>query len=99
MNALVGCFPSRYKAGMQIDWINVLLMAGLALGNAAFIIAVLNRLHANPWPHALLHRFRQIHDLLIVSMPMAFVWFYGLNGPRLLFGGEWRHLPLSVLAY
>lgn len=84
---------------MEISWINVLVMAGLSVGNAALIIAVLNRIHSRPWPHALLHRLRQVHDLLILAFPLALIGFAGINGPRLLYGGEWRQLPVPVLAY
>jgi uncharacterized protein len=84
---------------MGIDWLNVLMIAALWVGHAAFLVGLVNRIHGWPVSRGVLHRIRQIHDLLIVGLPPLFVWFFGLREPRVLFGGEWNAVPLPVLAY
>lgn len=85
---------------MVLDWANLLLFCGLALGHAAFIVALLNRIHGWPLPLAVLHRVRQLHDLVIVVLPVLFAWFAGIHGPRVFAShANWNLLPLPVLAY
>jgi hypothetical protein len=84
---------------MGIDWLNLAAILALSLGHAALLVAIINRVHAWPLAHRVLHRMRQGHDLLVVLLPALFVWFYGFSGPRLLFGGWWYLVPVSVLAY
>lgn len=84
---------------MQVSWLNVLIFFVLVSGQAAFIVAVTNRVHGWPLPTRLLHRLRQGHDLLIVLLPIVFAWEFGLSGPRLFFGGSWHELPFALLVY
>ena len=85
---------------MTCDWGNVSLFLALAVGHAAFVIAVTNRLHALPLPIALLHRVRQLHDVVIVALPAIFAWCYGWRGVGLLLGtGSWNQLPILLNGY
>lgn len=85
---------------MQIDWLNLVLFFVLSLGHAAFVVALINRLHAFPLPYEILRRSRQLHDLVIVVLPALFAWYAGAHGPRLFVAGAtWHHLPLALLAY
>jgi uncharacterized protein len=84
---------------MDVNWLNLFVVLALAAGNAALLVAIINRLHARPWPRALLHHLRQVHDVLIVLLPALFIWRFGLSEPRLVYGGSWHLLPLPVLAY
>lgn len=84
---------------MSFNGLNLCLIPVLSLGHAALLVAIVNRIHAWPLPLALLHRMRQVHDLLIVALPALFVWRYGVHEPGLLHGGSWHHLPLGVQTY
>jgi predicted MPP superfamily phosphohydrolase len=84
---------------MSFDGRNLLIFLALSVGHAALLIAVINRLHALALPRFLLKGFRALHDVLIVACPAAFLWFCGLHGPQLLYGGSWHLVPLPVLAY
>ena len=85
---------------MQIDWLNLALFVVLSVGHAAFVVALINRLHALPLPLAVLHRSRQLHDLVIVLLPALFAWYAGVHGPGLFKpGAAWHLLPLPLLAY
>lgn len=84
---------------MGIFWFNLGMLALISIGNAALVIAILNRMHALPWPQWILHRSRQAHDLWIVAFPALIVWFVGLTGPTVLRGGEWRQVWVVLLAY
>src|SRR5262245_35493751 len=84
---------------MDFDGLNLFIALALLLGHGALHVAVINRVHAWPLPEAVLHRFRQLHDLLIIVCPAMFLWCYGFHGPRLAFGGSWHLVPLPILAY
>jgi predicted MPP superfamily phosphohydrolase len=84
---------------MEVDWLNLFIILALTAGHAALFIAILNRLHARPWPRPLLHHLRQLHDALIVALPVYFVWRFGFSEPRLVYGGSWHLLPTPVLTY
>lgn len=84
---------------MSIAWLNIILFFILATGHAAFIVAIINRLHGCPLPMPVLHRVRQLHDLAIVIGAGLFAWLAGIRGPELFFGGDWRSLPAVLLAY
>jgi predicted MPP superfamily phosphohydrolase len=84
---------------MSFDGLNLFLIVVLSLGHAALLVAIVNRVHAWPLPLALLHRMRQVHDLMIIALPALFVWGYGVHEPGLLLGGAWHRLPLPVQTY
>src|SRR5262245_45907855 len=84
---------------MQIAWLNVILFCILSVGHAALMVAIVNRIHAWPLPQPVLHRFRELHDLILVILPVAFAWLAGFRGTGLFFGGSWLELPLSLLVY
>jgi len=84
---------------MQIAWLNVVLFFILTVGHAALMVAIINRIHAWPLPMPVLHRFRQIHDLVVVILPVMFARQFGFRGERLFCGGNWFVLPASLLVY
>lgn len=84
---------------MEFSWPSALVIVVLSCGNAALLIGAINRLYSLPWPDRVLHRLRQIHDLLMVGLPIAFVWCIGVRGPRLLLGGSWNDLPWPLTGY
>ena len=84
---------------MEIAWMNLLLIGALSLGNAALCIAVLNRLQGLPIWYTVLRVFKVLHDLLMLAFPAGLIWFAGLRGPELLYGGHWVNLPVWALSY
>ncbi len=84
---------------MEISWFNLLLMALFSLGHAALMIGIVNRLHGLPLAEGLLHAARKLHDLLIAAFPVSLLWFFGVHGPGLMYGGAWWKLPPVMLAY
>ncbi len=85
---------------MELDWLNLVLFFVLSLGHAAFVVALINRLHALPLPYAILRRSRQLHDLVIIVLPALFAWYAGVYGPNLFSpGATWHRLPVPLLAY
>src|SRR5262249_55440461 len=84
---------------MQIAWLNVILFCILTAGHAALMVAIVNRIHAWPLPLPVLHRIRQVHDLVLVVLPPLFAWLAGFRGPGLLSGGSWSELPNTLLVY
>src|SRR5262245_31684700 len=84
---------------MDVDWRNVLIIVALAAGHAALSIAIINRVHARGWSRSILHRLGLLDDLLIVALPIVFIWPYSLSEPYLLYGGSWHRLPMPVLGY
>lgn len=84
---------------MKIDWLNLLVMAGLSVGHAALLIACINRLYAIPISDRILDRARLVLDALIVALPLLFFWFYGMRGARLIAGGSWHRVPMPIQVY
>ena len=85
---------------MEFNWLNILIFCGLTLGHAAFIVALVNRVHGWPVPLPVLHYLRLAHDLVILILPAVFAWFCGVQGPGLFFAGSgWHRLPVALLAY
>jgi len=73
-------------------WINLFLFALVSAGYAALVIAAVNRIHGYPVSYRMLHWIRQGHDLVLVGIPLALVWFLGIQGPQLLRGGSWSQV-------
>ena len=85
---------------MQIGWLNVGLFMVLAVGHGAFVVAIVNRLHALPLPRSILHSSIPLHDLIIVGLPALFAWYAEVHGTGLFtVGASWPPLPLPLLAY
>lgn len=82
-----------------MSWLNLGLLTILAIGHAALVIAVMNRLYGYPFPCRVLDLLRTAHDILVLGFPVALVWFVGLNGPGLLRGGSWSALHPALFAY
>ena len=84
---------------MKIDWLNLLVIAGLAVGHVALFVACINRLYAIPVSDRVLDRARLALDALIVVLPLLFLWYYGVRGARLLRGGSWHAVPVPIQVY
>ncbi|MBI5761843.1 MAG: hypothetical protein HZA46_25310, partial [Planctomycetales bacterium] len=84
---------------MDFHWLNLLALIIFSGGHAALVIGLVNRLHGLPFRRETLRITRGVHDILIAAFPLALVWFVGVQGPRLLWGGEWIRLPVLLLAY
>jgi len=69
-------------------WLHFALLAAVAGGFAMLVVGTINRVHALPLSHAVLHRIRQGHDLLIVGFALAVFAGAGWFGPALLRGGQ-----------
>lgn len=74
---------------------NGFLLSVVIVGWISLVIGIVNRLHGAPLPYGILHRIRQGHDLVLVAIPCLIVWFAGIRGPGLLFGGSWRSVSLE----
>ena len=79
---------------VAMDWLNAGLLCLLTLGHTTLWVAFVNRSHAYPAPSPTLRHLRHLHDVMIPLFPIAVVWFVGLNGPKLLWGGSWSQLNL-----
>ena len=82
-----------------MDWTNLLLLLILAAGHTELAVVLVNRAHALPLKCGTLRHIRHLHDVLIPAVPLALMWFVGLRGPRLVFGGSWNEVPPGWLAY
>jgi predicted MPP superfamily phosphohydrolase len=78
---------------------NALLLLLLAAGQIELMVTLVNRLHAYRIRGPALRIVRDIHELLIVLLPVALAWLVGWHGARLLAGGNWSQLPLGWQIY
>ena len=71
----------------------VILLIVAAVGNTAIWVAVINRMHASGWPHAIVGKVDKLFDLLIVvPPPLVACWLFWID-PRSLM--PWRVLAES----
>jgi predicted MPP superfamily phosphohydrolase len=62
-------------------------------GNAAILVAFVNRTHGFRFPEWLIHLSHKVHYLLLVGVPAGVFLATGWYGPRLIRGGSWQDLP------
>lgn len=79
--------------------LNALILLLLAVGQLELLVTLVNRLHAYRIRGPALRWARDIHELLIVFLPVAMAWLIGWHGARLLAGGSWSQLPIGWLVY
>jgi uncharacterized protein len=79
--------------------LNALLLLVLAAGQLELLVTLVNRLHGCRIRGPALRWVRDIHELLIVFLPVAIAWFIGWHGARLLAGGTWSELPIGWRLY
>lgn len=79
--------------------LNALLLLLLAAGQLELLVTFVNRLHAYRIRGPALRWVRDLHELLIVLMPVLMAWLVGWHGQRLLAGGSWSQLPVGWLIY
>jgi predicted MPP superfamily phosphohydrolase len=82
-----------------MDWGNLTILMLLAAGHAELLVMVINRLHGHALEEDRLHYVRHFHEVAIVVFPMALLWYVGLNGPQLLFGGRFIDLAFGWKIY
>ena len=79
----------------EIKWVNVCWLLLLVAGHNEILVALINRMHAPRLACGTLRQLRHVHAVLIPAFPLALLWFVGVSGPRLLFGGPWSDLPIG----
>lgn len=80
-------------------WLNLLILALVAIGHAELMVILVNRLDALAISRPALKRIRMAVDFSVVSFPMLLLGFVGFHGPALLAGGDWSHLPTAWAVY
>jgi uncharacterized protein len=80
-------------------WLNLLILLLITAGHTELVVMLVNRVDAFPIPRPKLHHFRHFEDLLIVAFPFILLWFVGIRGPAVLFGGRWSDLSLGWMIY
>jgi predicted MPP superfamily phosphohydrolase len=78
---------------------NAFLLLLLAAGQLELLVTLVNRLHGYRIRGPALRWVRDVHELLIVLLPVAIAWLVGWHGARLLAGGSWSELPIGWLIY
>lgn len=78
---------------------NLLLLLVAAVGNAALLVWALNWSFGTACPRWLLDLQDRATRVLIVALPAAFVWFFGIHGPHVLSTGQWTALPSPLVGY
>jgi predicted MPP superfamily phosphohydrolase len=71
----------------------------LAAGQLEILVTLVNRLHAYRIRGPALRIARDIHEVLIVLLPVLLAWLVGKHGARLLADGNWKELPLGWQIY
>lgn len=79
--------------------LNAFLLMLLAIGQFELMVAAVNRLHALRIRGPTLRWVRDIHEVLIVTLPLVLAWLLGLGGSRLASGEGWTQLPWFWTAY
>ncbi|TWU06594.1 putative metallophosphoesterase [Symmachiella macrocystis] len=82
-----------------MNWLNLLLMAVLSLGNLAIVVAVLNRISTARVHLSTLSIIRRSHALFIIGFTLALIYQGGFGRPRLLFDGSWLDIAPIYLVY
>ena len=83
----------------NFNWINACILLLLMAGHTEILVAMINRLHATRLACGTLRHLRHLHDVLIPVFPVALLWFVGITGPQLLFGGSWNDLTTGWTCY
>ena len=84
--------------------IYLVCFAVLSIGNAEWLVAVMNRVHALPLSFKLLGSLRVVHDVLMFGFPIGLLIGLGFVAPGVFvvdvpLATTWRLLPLPVQAY
>jgi uncharacterized protein len=79
--------------------LNAIILVLLAAGQLELLVTFVNRLHAYRIRGPALRWVRDLHELLIVLLPVLLAWLVGWQGARLLAGGSWSDVPAGWLLY
>lgn len=79
--------------------VNGCILLLLIAGHTELWVVYVNRSHGIKIRSSVLHRLRQIHDVMIVGFPPLLIVFVGLTGPRLLIDGSLSDLSTPWRIY
>lgn len=79
--------------------LNALILLLLAIGQFELLVALVNRLHALRIRGPALRWVRDVHEVLIVALPLVLAWLLAVGGAQLTFGDGWTKLPWFWAAY
>lgn len=82
-------------------WLHLIWFAILSIGNAEFLVTIVNRIHALKIHEPRLRHVRHVHDLLIPLWPSWLIVVIGFTQPGVLLNevspsDVWQRLPLMV---
>ena len=80
-------------------WLHLIWFAILSIGNAEFLVTIVNRIHALKIREPRLRHVRHLHDLLIPLWPSWLIVVIGFTQPGVLLNevspsDVWQRLPL-----
>lgn len=76
-------------------WLYLLWWLVLCHGNVAWQVFLINYFHSRPWRERTIAIVHRIHHPSLILIPAYAFYATGWSGPKLLWGGDWRNLPLS----
>jgi predicted MPP superfamily phosphohydrolase len=80
-------------------WLNLFILILIAAGHTELMVTIINRVHSLPISRPKLHRFRRVEDAVMVAFPFLLLWFVGLRGPAVLYGGRWSDVSPFWMIY
>ena len=80
-------------------WLNLLILLLITAGHTELMVMLVNRVDSLPVSRPKLHRFRSAENAVIVAFPIVLLWFVGIQGPAVLYGGSWSNLSPWWMIY
>lgn len=84
---------------MTIDGWNALLLLLVLCGNVLVWVGIFNRAHAVQMRRGTITWLHRAHNLGISAGSLALLIYPGLTGPRVVWGGPWREVPVLLQIY
>ncbi len=75
-----------------MNFANLLLLGGLAVGLITLCVGLVNRVHSLPIIESRLKRIRHGLEFTMIAAPVLMFWWLGLRSDGLLRGGSWNAL-------
>jgi uncharacterized protein len=76
-----------------------ILLLLLAVGQFEILVTLVNRLHAFRFRGPTMRCVRDLHEVLLVALPLGLAWLLATQGASLLDSGGWSQLPLAWMIY
>ena len=76
-----------------------ILLILLAIGQFEILVTLVNRLHAFRFRGPTMRCVRDLHEVLLVALPLGLAWLLATQGASLLDSGGWSQLPLGWMLY